>query len=152
VRRGDPIALSGYSGLDGLVMFPWSVPHVHFNVWLDGAYIDPFAAEGETAMWVHGNAPRPHDGSPEGAFEPTAWDEGAVDAAIEACKEPGVRVELAKERAVDRRAMSTLFQMNYFPARFAVRPRLVRGVHARAPRLTLPFRAEDFEGVALGPR
>lgn len=32
VERGQPIGLSGYSGIDGFVAFPWSVPHVHFNV------------------------------------------------------------------------------------------------------------------------
>ena len=47
VGRGETIAISGYSGLDGVVTFPWGTPHVHFNVWLDGLYVDPFAAPGE---------------------------------------------------------------------------------------------------------
>ncbi|MDA1196225.1 MAG: M23 family metallopeptidase, partial [Planctomycetota bacterium] len=36
VARGQPIALSGYSGLDALVSFPWVAPHVHYNVLLGG--------------------------------------------------------------------------------------------------------------------
>src|SRR6185369_4667667 len=70
VRRGEPIALSGYSGIDSLIAFPFSAPHLHFNVWLDGAYVDPFAVEetptpppqapalpGETPLWKDGNDP-----------------------------------------------------------------------------------------------
>lgn len=43
VKRGEVIAISGYSGLDSLVSFPWGIPHIHYNVWLDGQPIDPFA-------------------------------------------------------------------------------------------------------------
>ncbi len=149
VRRGEPVALSGYSGLDGLVMFPWSVPHVHFNVWLDGAYTDPFAAEGETPLWIHGNEPRPHEGPVDEAWSPTPWDAAAVEEAIRACRPVETRAALEAERDPERRAMNTLFQLNYFPARFSALPRLVVGEHPREPRLTLPFRAEDFEGVAF---
>lgn len=150
VRRGDPIALSGYSGLDALVVFPWSVPHVHFNVWLDGEYVDPFAAPGEVALWLHGNDPRPDDGG-RGAepFEPTAWDEAAVDAGIEACVDPRVRAELQGRPELDRRAMDLLFHRNYYPTRFRARPPLHPGPSPRAPRLTLPFRRDDFVGLAL---
>jgi murein DD-endopeptidase len=148
VRRGQPIALSGYSGIDGLLAFPWSVPHVHFNVWLDGEYVDPFAEPGETPIWTHGNDPRPHDGDSE-PFEPTRWDPGGIEQAIASCEDEAVRVELASEAALDRRAMNVLFQRNYYPMRFSARPRVVAGTHAREPRLTLPLQASDFVGIAL---
>ena len=150
VRRGEPIALSGYSGIDALVAFPWSVPHVHFNVWLDGDYVDPFAAAGETSLWVGGNDARPADGS--AADEPgeqTAWDARAVYAAIEGCNEPDSRVALLREPDLGRRAMDLLFVRNYYPTRFDARPPLYGESHAREPRLTLPFRREDFRGIAF---
>jgi murein DD-endopeptidase len=149
VSRGQPIALSGYSGIDGLLAFPWSVPHVHFNVWLDGEYVDPFAVPGEAPIWRHGNDPRPHEGAEDQAFEPTRWDAYGVAQAIAACQDDPVRAQLAAEPDLDRRAMYLLFQRNYYPTRFSARPRVVAGAHAREPRLTLPLRAGDFVGIAL---
>lgn len=149
VRRGQPIALSGYSGIDGLLAFPWSVPHVHFNVWLDGRYVDPFAAPGETPMWREGNDPRPHLGGGDEPFEPTPWDARTVDEAIAACSDEAVRRELEAERELDRRAMNVLFQRSYYPTRFTARPALYAEMHAREPRLSLPLRGEDYTGIAL---
>ena len=34
VKRGDLIGLSGYSGVDGIIAFPWMTPHVHYTVCL----------------------------------------------------------------------------------------------------------------------
>jgi murein DD-endopeptidase len=153
VARAQPLALSGYSGIDGLVAFPWSVPHVHFNVWLDGENVDPFAAEGETSLWLFGNAARTateaslREDDRSLAF--TTWDELRVSAAIDAAIEPRVRDALVAEPALDRRAMDVLFLRNYYPTRFAARPSLYERAPARAPRLTLPFRAEEFVGVAF---
>jgi murein DD-endopeptidase len=122
VERGEPIALSGYSGIDALVVFPWAVPHVHFNVWLDGVYVDPFAADGETSLWQDGNDPRP---AGSGRHDPPL------------------------EPDLDPAAMDALFAHNYYPTRFATRPAFYQRSHEREPRLTLPFRAEDFVGVAF---
>lgn len=150
VERGAPIAWSGYSGIDGLVAFPWSVPHVHFNVWLDGEYVDPFAEPGEVSLWSHGNDARPWDGRPEREpFEPTKWDTEAVERTIASCRDASVRAELTGERALDRRAMNTLFYRNYYPTRFAARGSLYADTHARTPWFTLPFRAEDFDGLVF---
>lgn len=149
VSRGEPIALSGYSGIDALIAFPLSVPHVHFNVWLDGEYVDPFAATGETALWLDGNEPRPAAaGLAEPPFEPTAWDAAAVAAAIAACKDPAVRQALEAEPDPGRRAMNVLFMRNYYPTRFDGRPPIYRASHERTPWLTLPVSREDFVGVA----
>ena len=64
VKRGDVIAISGYSGLDSLVSFPWGIPHIHFNVWLDGQPIDPFARvdADEASLWIGGSMPINTDG------------------------------------------------------------------------------------------
>jgi len=147
VRQGDPVALSGYSGLDALVSFPWSVPHVHFNTWLNGAPVDPFAAEGEAALWLDGNAPTPAVSSAPPNL--TAWDPARVDQAIAACRDEAVRAELAAEPELDRRAMNVLFTRNYYPTRFSSRPALEAAGFPREPRLALPFRREDFVGVVI---
>jgi murein DD-endopeptidase len=150
VERGAPIAWSGYSGIDALVAFPWSAPHVHFNVWLDGEYVDPFAAPGEVSLWRDGNDARPWDGQPEPEpFEPTSWDQSAIGRTIAACRDASVRAELTGERQLDRRAMNTLFYRNYYPTRFAASEPLYPCSHPRMPWLTLPFRNEDFEGLVF---
>ena len=56
VRRGQVIALSGMSSVDGLLFFPWLAPHLHFNVFLDGRPVDPFARPDETPLWRDGDA------------------------------------------------------------------------------------------------
>lgn len=151
VRRGQPIALSAYSGIDGLLTFPWGIPHVHFNVWLDGEYVDPFAAPGEVPLWRGGNWPTPFrgdaaaaeaDGAPE-----TDWDHDAVARGLAACRSAASRAEVESYAVPAERAMALLFHLNYYPTRFAERPRLHREAHARRPRLDLPFRAEDYDGV-----
>jgi murein DD-endopeptidase len=150
VERGAPIALSGYSGIDALVAFPWSVPHVHFNVWLDGAYVDPFAAPGEVSLWRDGNDARSWDGRPEPEpFEPTIWDLRAVDRTIASCLDASVRAELTAERELGQRAMNTLFYRNYYPTRFSTNEPLYTDSHPRRPWLTLPFRREDFDGLVF---
>lgn len=146
VARGQPIALSAYSGIDGLSTFPFGAPHVHFNVWLDGEYVDPFAAPGETSLWRAGNWPVP---SREGddATPPSDWDHAAVERAIEAAWTPELRAGLRAISDPDERAMAVLFQQNYYPTRFRELPRLYAVSHERAPRLDLPFRSEDFDGI-----
>ncbi|MEZ4222699.1 MAG: M23 family metallopeptidase [Polyangiaceae bacterium] len=150
VQRGQPIALSGASGIDMLLMFPWSVPHVHFNVWLDGELVDPFAMEGQVSLWQNGNAPVPGNGPnlSDEYITPTQFDETAVESAIDACLDERLQRELihSSEPGVD-----VLFHYNVSPTRFARRPRLVRVETPRRPRLDLPFRAEDFRGIFLPP-
>ena len=147
VARGAPIALSGYSGIDALVAFPWSVPHVHFNVWLDGEYVDPFAASGEVSMWVDGNEPRPASEVERASDGFTTWNARTVAAAIDACRDPLLRETLLREPDLDRRAMNLLFFRNYYPTRFTARPAVYESKHLREPWLTLPFRKDDFIGV-----
>jgi len=150
VERGQPVALSGGSGVDMVAAFPWNCPHVHYNVWLDGAYVDPFGHDGAPAMWLNGNWPVPHRGnSPaiDDTFEPTTFDDDAVSSAIDACHDPELAATLRAVPDPAQRAVDTLFHMNYFPTRFAERPSLYTTTHARQPLLDLPFQAEDFVGI-----
>ncbi|GIW21600.1 MAG: hypothetical protein KatS3mg068_0607 [Candidatus Sericytochromatia bacterium] len=59
VKRGQEIAISGYSGIDAILAFPFSPPHVHFNVWLNGEYVDPFAKDNGISIWRNYNNPIP---------------------------------------------------------------------------------------------
>jgi murein DD-endopeptidase len=150
VRRGQPIALSGASGIDMFLMFPWNVPHVHFNVWLNGEPVDPFAEPGEVSLWRRQNDPVPDDGTADdGGASPTAWDAAAVDAAIAVCDVPAVRDELRAVERIDVRAMAVLFQMNYYPTRFGRRTTPYAATFPREPRLDLPFRAADVVGISF---
>lgn len=151
VERGDQIALSGYSGLDAVVAFPWSVPHVHFNTWLNGVPVDPFALSDETSLWLESNDPKPPELSslapPE--YVETEWDLDALDAIIDSCIDPVLRVALRATRDPDRRAGDTIFMKNYFPTRFSADVSPYAKVWERKPLLDLPFAAEDYDGVRL---
>jgi murein DD-endopeptidase MepM/ murein hydrolase activator NlpD len=149
VVRGQVIALSGYSGLDGLVTFPWGIPHVHFNVWLDGIPVDPFARPGEPSLWRGGIAPAPHRGDDVEAFEVTAWDDDAIERAIAACASETSRREIYLVRDDDERAMAVLFHQNYYPTRFRERPVIYAARHERRPLLDLPFLPADYDGIVF---
>lgn len=154
VGRGDPIGLSGMSGIDGLLMFPWSTPHVHFNVWLDGIYVDPFAPEQEACassvpIFRDGNAPRTYAGAEDRSFTPTAWDEALVTRAIDACHHAAARDAIAAHPTLAERAMAVLMQQNYFPTRFSERISLYPEPHPRRPTLTLPFSSRDFDDITF---
>ena len=82
---------------------------MHFNVWLDGEYVDPFAMEGETSLWLDGNDPKPgRAATPRGPVT-TEWNETAVGDAIAFCTDTAVREELRREPDLGRRAMNVIF-------------------------------------------
>ncbi len=147
LHRGQLIAHSGYSGLDGLVTFPFGVPHVHMNVWLNSEPVDPFAHGDSASLW-HGGLPAAPTGS-EAGFEGDAWDDGGVCDAIAACKSAPLRERLQATEPLGRRAAHTIIERNYYPTRFASRPPLQSTEHPRVPRLDLPFSGEDFDSVVF---
>jgi murein DD-endopeptidase MepM/ murein hydrolase activator NlpD len=148
VGRGEVVALSGYSGLDGLSGFPWVSPHVHYNVWLNGAAVDPFAMPHETSLWRRGNWPAPFDGtSVAEKFTPTEWDADLVEAAIAECLSEGSVRELRSYDSLAERAMAVLMHQIYYPTRFRSRPNIYSAVHERTPRLDLPLHRDEFDGV-----
>ena len=161
VRRGERIAISGYSGIDAVVGFPWVPPHVHFNCWLNGRYVDPFtpADSTETSLWRSPNEPIPARGGDlnDDSVEPSDWDRAAVDAAIEACRHPETRAEIANAPTLDERAGAAMMHLNYFPTRFD-RARLgpafslYRAAYPREARLDLPFSSVDYDGVFFPDR
>ncbi len=151
VRRGQHVAVTGYSGLDSLVSFPWGIPHIHFNVWLDGQPVDPFARTShadETSLFVSGwPTPIPKHVDAE-APRGSDYDDAKVDARIGACVTAATRERLSR---VDRslRGGQLVFETNYYPTRFPDRSSPLAEVHARTERLHLPFSAELFDGVVF---
>jgi murein DD-endopeptidase MepM/ murein hydrolase activator NlpD len=155
VKRGEPIALSGYSGIDGLLTFPFGTPHVHFNVWLNGDYVDPFARTGETALWRTGNLPTPAPAAElevdkgEAAPIDTEFAVNALQTCLDACTDAATRTAIEGEPDPARCVMAAIFYQNYYPSRFRTRTQFVAAPYPRAPRLDLPFSVEDFDGVVF---
>lgn len=152
VARAEPIALSGGSGVDMVAAFPWNCPHVHFNVWLNGEYVDPFGYAGYSSLWVNDNDPTPHQPGEEPPaidedFQPTTFDSDKVEHAIDCCIDAELAANLRDVSDPAQKAVDTIFHMNYFPTRFSERPSVYAEEHQRQPLLDLPFRAEDFVGI-----
>ena len=150
VARGEAIALSGYSGLDALVTFPFGTPHVHFNTWLNGEPVDPFPHDGQVSMWRGGDLPAPVDGVGSLAEAvPSDYDKAHVDEGIAACTTAAVRAALTAIEPLGPRAARLLIEMNYYPTRFPTRVTPYSESHARRPVLDLPFSTEDFDGLVF---
>lgn len=150
VARGQVVAHSGYSGLDGLLTFPFGTPHVHYNVWLNGVAVDPFAADAEVSLWRDHNAPTPFRGDATAAAEAVPesdLDLAGMSDALTLCKDRRIQAELAAIRDPQLLATRLVFQHITYPMRFRETPRVYRSEKPRSPRLDLPFRAQDFDGV-----
>lgn len=146
VAQGDPIAWSGYSGLDAVVSFPFGVPHVHMNVWLNGEAIDPFACEHESSMWIDGFPAAKNQGGP---YIPSQYCPQKVQEGIQACLDPQILFALENGATLEEKASHLLMQQNYYPTRFSSRISPYRDREARSERLRLPFSAQDFEHVVF---
>ena len=154
VKRGQPVGLSGASGMEFVLFFPWVAPHLHYNVWLNGEPVDPFAQPDTdgASMWRSYNDPVPFDDDPadeDSSFEPSQWDAEAVADAITACRDPRFRSMASSFPALERRAAEVMFTRNYRPAMFDAFPRLYRTEGQRRPVLDLPFLRQDFVGAAF---
>lgn len=148
VHRGQPIALSGYSGIDGFITFPFGIPHVHFNVWLNGEPVDPFPFKQENAIWKAGRLPQPeHNTSEKTAL--AEFIEANTTAAINACKNEQVRNQLLAYQTLYERATNTIIKMNYYPTRFTERHTLYAQSFMRIPYLSLPFPEQEFNRVVF---
>jgi murein DD-endopeptidase len=158
VSRGELIALAGYSGLDGLLTFPWGAPHVHFNVWLNGQYVDPFASEcalvsQPQSIWRQNNRPLPTQPGKShcvDAFDDaptTQWNEESIARGIADCLHEPTKHELEQSPTHYEKGAALLFFQQYFPTRFARIHDLYTQHFEREQRLDLPFFAEDFSGV-----
>jgi len=150
VQRGEAIALSGYSGLDALILFPLGIPHIHFNVWLNGAPIDPFPYQDKVSLWRNGVLPIPASEREEVIpFQPSVYNATKVDQMIAICKTESERKRLAAISTLKERAAQTIIQMNYYPTRFDERHNVYDKKYLREPCLDMPFNWGAFDGIVF---
>lgn len=150
VQRGQAIAITGYSGLDSLVTFPFGIPHVHFNTWLNGEPVDPFPHDNETSLWRAGERPVPTSNSDTSdAFSESLYENEHVDQAIASCLTESSRQRLGSIKDPNTRAAHTIAEMNYYPTRFPQRINLYQQVHPRQGLLDLPFEKNLFDGIVF---
>jgi murein DD-endopeptidase len=150
IKRGEEIAITGYSGLDGLATFPFGIPHVHFNVWLNSIPIDPFSDGKNVAIWNNNNLPIPSGGKTENEiFIPSPINEENLERVINDCITPKVKSKLLKIEDLYFRAMNTVFEMNYYPTRFKTRINIFSKDFDRDSKFDLPFYKEKFDGIVF---
>lgn len=151
VRRGELIALSGYSGLDAVVAFPFSPPHVHFNTFLGGAYVDPFARAGEVSLWRDHNVPAPARGADldDADIPPSDFDADVIEGLIATIGRAALRAELDAAGSLPERAVTLMVFMGIYPWLFRERPSIYRTRPTRRPRLDLPLTAAQYDGVVF---
>lgn len=148
VGRAQPIAISGYSGIDAAVTFPFGVPHVHLNVWLNGEAVDPFPHREHGTMWRSGSMPAPPMDT-HGTYTPSQYLHHQVEEMIASCKTSTVRERLGGIQDPQKKAAHTIIEMNYFPTRFTKRLNVYAATHVRQPVLDLPFLKEEFDDVVF---
>lgn len=148
VDRGERIGLSGMSSVDGIIAFPWLPPHLHFTVLLDGVAVDPFAVDGEVAIWRHGNDPRPAERVANEPIVATAWDAAAVEAVWAACRSKTIAAEVAGIHSLEQRAQLLCYWLYFAGWSFSRHQPLAAPASPRKPHLDLPIHPEDCVGVA----
>ncbi len=147
VARGEVIALSGMSSVDGLLFFPWLAPHLHYTVMLDGQPVDPFPAIGEVSLWRTGDGfPTRTAGDEEpGHVQDAAWNESAVADTLSSCRAPALRRKLESLPSLRDRAVATSVATMLKRHAFEAHPTLVTRPSRRRPRLDLPL--AGYRGV-----
>ena len=148
VYRGQTIGISGYSGIDALLTFPVGIPHVHFNTWLNGEPIDPFARDNEVSMWL-GHHPAPAVADPTDTAEPSIYSPEAIARLIAGCRTPNVRETLEAVAPFDLQAGYALVAKNYYPTRFSEHLNPYVDEFERREALNLPFLAQDFDKLVF---
>ncbi len=152
VEEGEPIALTGYSGIDGLTGFPWLAPHVHWNAILGGVLVDPFGLDGQESLWRQRNDPKPYMGQELEPYSATTFPQERIEAMLNDLQDAQRREELVRSVPPWRLPFELIIEATVYPTRFATHDAgqiLFETPPERRPRLSLPFRAEDFDGVGF---
>jgi murein DD-endopeptidase len=158
VQRGEVVGWSGYSGIDGVVGFPWVAPHVHYNVWHGGVAVDPYAADdSEVSLWRRRNDPVPwqpgdvvDDGPWLSSSSSSSFTEAGIARCLAFCADSSVRRTVNDLDSLSARGSELLIESITYPTRFSTPEAgrlLFETVPARSPRLDLPFQAVDVAGT-----
>ena len=162
IKRGEPVALSGASGLDMTLFFPWIPAHIHFMIWKDGMPIDPFYVHGQkdrSGTWFdeRGTGMPGHDVegvlSKEGIPEFSTVNVEVIDALIPQCLEQRVKDQMA-ELTGNYPALAALLEDSLHHDNWAWPEQLRRtsvrleGSEKNADlRLTLPLTSALYQGA-----
>ena len=131
-----------------MITYPFGIPHVHFNVWLNSVPIDPFAMGNEVSIWQAGKLPEsPKDNTSQ--YTPSAYDAIKVDLAIIRCKTPSVQERLSAIPDLATCAVHTIIEQNYYPTRFSDHTNIYEDTFPRQAMLDLPFSSVDFDGLVF---
>ena len=151
VRRGEPFALSGMSGINGFLFFPWESPHLHMNVYWQGVAVDPFCVDRDRrgALW-RDDEPRPtrSHARDETSVPESTWDRAALQAQVAACVHPERRAWLASIDDTNLLASALVHDRHYYPTRFSRSFPLSARSAVVSGRLDLPFANDDVDGMA----
>ncbi|MDG2046968.1 MAG: M23 family metallopeptidase [Halioglobus sp.] len=157
VMRAQPIAITGYSGLDGLITFPFGIPHTHCNVWLNGVPVDPFPYNDENgrhiSLYRAGELPLPYKpergSTTDDEFAQSSFNSEAVKQVLDACLTKTTRDKLNAYADLYQRANHTICEQNYYPTRFPVNGNMYDREYPRRPILDLPFYPHVFDGIVF---
>ena len=160
VARGEPVALSGTSGVDLAAFFPWVPPHVHFMSWVRGVPVDPFVATGEDRLagtWLHRDGPQPSAASTDSTSTLSEVDLGAAQAIADACTDATVRAQAQQVRD-EPASLAALLDDAVHHDRFGwpeeVSPSTYRPLApgAASVRLTLPLPDAEYRGARFADK
>lgn len=150
VELGQPVAITAYSGMDGFVTFPFGIPHIHFNVWLNGLPVDPFSKGSEASLWIQDYpTPAPIDATAASTYEAPEFDKAIVERVIAGCITPKLMLDLGHIEDAAQQGLRIISERNYYPTRFTDHASIYRRVYERRPRLYMPFSAADVDGADL---
>lgn len=151
VTRGEPIALSGYSGADGLLTFPFGIPHVHVNTLLNGVAVDPFAQTGEVSLWINHNHPIYFSSSAPAipSLPESQWDPKAIADALLACNSKTFVSHIKNLSNIQEQGVQLVAQQMTYPGRFSQIITPYASVAPRAPYLDFPFLPEEVSGFTI---
>lgn len=147
VQRGEPFALSGMSGINGFLFFPWESPHLHMNTYWQGQIVDPFLVEGRS-LWSE-KEPLPVRRESGAHVPESAWDRAALSAQVDACVHPERRSWLASIEDTNLLAAAVVHELHYYPTRFERTLPLYTRASDLAGRMALPFSPNDVDGMAF---